>query len=537
MDNIVNSNFKQLYPKVENALKNASFIAIDAEFSGIKKSNVADLSLFDSMLERYEKLRDHINPFIAIQIGLTAFKYIRDENKYIAEPFNFYLLPRPLPFDDRQFSWQVGAIEFLTRHNFKFDKLNYEGISYLNEQEEFKLRESLKDDLISINHDTFDNIEDEEKFSQTINKVAKWLENSDASEKGLEIQCDNVIQQCCLQKQLRNYFKKIWTEPKENSILVIKVSAETKEILKEQDNNSLDKEIIDYYLGFTKVFKLLVTLKKPIMGHNILLDLMFIYKQFYKPLPKKYSDFKTEINRIFPSVYDTKFISYELKRVMNSDHWKSNILSELYTFFTRGCGQPLCISSPKIEFTNDIITEKFHDAGWDSYCSGFCFIKCAYIHAIEKRRSPTSVVFAELTNTEIFYGVKEYINCVNIIRADLSYIRLDGEDPSSTRPPWLSIKTKSSIPLDIGDLFEVLSSFRPVAIKPYSKQSVLVATSNFRNTKAIIKHLSRNNDYQVVVYNPMRNLLVRKSIIWSGLIVSGGLLTWFLRVSLTNSPS
>lgn len=44
MNNIVNSNFKQLYPKVENALKNASFIAIDAEFSGIKKSNVADLS-------------------------------------------------------------------------------------------------------------------------------------------------------------------------------------------------------------------------------------------------------------------------------------------------------------------------------------------------------------------------------------------------------------------------------------------------------------------------------------------------------------
>lgn len=180
------------------------------------------------------------------------------------------------------------------------------------------MRESLKDDYISINHDTFDNIEDEEKFSQNINKVAKWLENSDASEKGLEIHCDNVIQQCCLQKQLRNYFKKVWTEPKENSILVIKVSAETKEILKEQDNNSLDKEIIDYYLGFTKVFKLLVTLKKPIMGHNILLDLMFIYKQFYKPLPKKYSDFKTEINRIFPSVYDTKFISYELRRVMNS---------------------------------------------------------------------------------------------------------------------------------------------------------------------------------------------------------------------------
>lgn len=75
------------------------------------------------MPERYEKLRDHINPFIAIQIGLTAFKYIRDENKYIAEPFSFYLLPRPLPFDDRQFSWQVGAIEFLTRHNFKFDKV------------------------------------------------------------------------------------------------------------------------------------------------------------------------------------------------------------------------------------------------------------------------------------------------------------------------------------------------------------------------------------------------------------------------------
>lgn len=38
MNRVTNENFKETYPHVERALKNASFIAIDAEFSGLISS-------------------------------------------------------------------------------------------------------------------------------------------------------------------------------------------------------------------------------------------------------------------------------------------------------------------------------------------------------------------------------------------------------------------------------------------------------------------------------------------------------------------
>lgn len=58
-------------------------------------------------------------------------------------------------------------------------------------------------------------------------------------------------------------------------------------MLESEEGQALDKALLDSFLGFSKVFKLLVELKKPIVGHNILLDLMYMYKLFYKPLPSK----------------------------------------------------------------------------------------------------------------------------------------------------------------------------------------------------------------------------------------------------------
>lgn len=62
------------------------------------------------------------------------------------------------------------------------------------------------------------------------------------------------------------------------------------EFIRENDKETLEKELLDYYIGFSIVFKLLASSKKIIVGHNILLDLMFMHQQFYKPLPSiKYS--------------------------------------------------------------------------------------------------------------------------------------------------------------------------------------------------------------------------------------------------------
>lgn len=39
--------------------------------------------------------------------------------------------------------------------------------------------------------------------------------------------------------------------------------------------------------GFSRLFRLLAELKKPLIAHNCILDFMIMYKQFHQPLPSK----------------------------------------------------------------------------------------------------------------------------------------------------------------------------------------------------------------------------------------------------------
>jgi hypothetical protein len=55
----------------------------------------------------------------------------------------------------------------------------------------------------------------------------------------------------------------------------------------EGKHRTLEETVMHSLLGFSRLFKLLVELKKPIVGHNILLDLMIMYNQFHEQLPSK----------------------------------------------------------------------------------------------------------------------------------------------------------------------------------------------------------------------------------------------------------
>lgn len=70
----------------------------------------------------------------------------------------------------------------------------------------------------------------------------------------------------------------------------MKIPPDSRKVLEQEEGSILENVLIDSYIGFSKVFKLLVTLKKPIVAHNALLDLMFMYQQFYKPLPRMYNN-------------------------------------------------------------------------------------------------------------------------------------------------------------------------------------------------------------------------------------------------------
>lgn len=110
--------------------------------------------------------------------------------------------------------------------------------------------------------------------------------------------------------------------------------------------------------------------EKIIVGHNMLLDLCHIIHQFFTPLPSDYSEFKSLIHGLFPNLLDTKVIcqSHQFKELVSS----SNL-----NFLLETLSKPP-FSIPEIESVEgrsySVSTEKSHEAGYDAYITGLCFI-------------------------------------------------------------------------------------------------------------------------------------------------------------------
>lgn len=451
---VTNQNFNTVYPHLVRALKDASYIAIDTEFTGINVDDVQN-SLFDSINERYEKQRRNIQPYAVIQFGITAFQRIQNDNEYTAEAFNFFLLPRSIPSKSRRIIWQIAALEFLTAYEFDFNELAYNGITYLNEADQAVLQQQLQENVLFRSVERSTSYKEEDSLKDYISQVSEWLSTASDETSSLKIDTPTPILQYLTHKELRNRFPNVWTLSGNNMVTVMKISSDSRKVLEQEEGSILENVLLESYMGFSKVFKLLVSLKKPIIAHNALLDLMFVHQQFYKPLPQKYTDFKDSIHQLFPTIHDTKYLSFELRELLSTEQkWKSNSLSGLVQYFTEKQGKYLALGSPSVNLTckidsdkSDVIVPsmKYHTAGWDSYFAGYVFIRMA--HVFTAKRYGQGLTLKHFTHTELMNNVKSFANCINIIRGSTSHLRLDGPEPVTTRPKWLYVKTLASKPI------------------------------------------------------------------------------------------
>lgn len=273
--------------------------------------------------------------------------------------------------------------------------------------------------LISRDEYDLDNLLQEEG-----SKIARWLKNKDPN-KSDKLILPGIISKFkhnldtlyYLHKDIRERFdKQIWTTEENEEFVVKKVSEiEFNELDREGD---LDKILLDNLLGFTHVFRLLTSLKKPIIGHNLLTDLMIIYHHFENPLPKSYKQFKKELHELVPIIYDTKSLSFELKRLLpDNKAWDRNSLCDLYNYFKDGFGRHVALNSPLIQLGKEQDCDQFHNAGWDSYCTGYIFIRMAHFYATRQFTTKSKFMSSELCS-----AVSDFKNCVNVIRCSVSYI-------------------------------------------------------------------------------------------------------------------
>ena len=64
-------------------------------------------------------------------------------------------------------------------------------------------------------------------------------------------------------------------------------------------------------LGFSLIVRYIMESKKPLIGHNMIYDMGFLFNQFVGPLPNTFKEWAEEVETSFPQIYDTKVLSLE----------------------------------------------------------------------------------------------------------------------------------------------------------------------------------------------------------------------------------
>ena len=127
-------------------------------------------------------------------------------------------------------------------------------------------------------------------------------------------------------------------------------------------------------MGFALVIQELIAAKKPIIGHNMIYDIIYLYNQFIDDLPATYNEFAQHWHQMFPLVYDNKVLSSAAEYFGRTD------LGKVYE---------KCLNDERIknsgmriafDLENDFknyegseLLSHYHEAAYDAFMTGVCF--------------------------------------------------------------------------------------------------------------------------------------------------------------------
>jgi len=323
---VVRSNFVTTLPQIKDDIYASDFISFDTEFSGLGQNR--HHNLFDTLEERYKKMKDSCMDYAVLQVGICCFIKKEDgTNGYKCRSYNFYTFPYKVNgvprgvVSDKVFSFQPSAFHFLAGHGFDFNKWIREGISYMTLEEESAFMEALNenkepssqsnsgDQASSRSTNNTRNIPDEHKefIDNVVKNLTEFLVDHGSEKLDLEpcssyrrkliyetiksMRVDGIKTSTCLVSE----------HTSDRYISITKICQEEKE----KEEQGLKDEAV----GFSKVIQYLIRSKKPIIGHNALIDIIHILRHFVASLPDELSDFKLMVSELVPSVYDTKLIA------------------------------------------------------------------------------------------------------------------------------------------------------------------------------------------------------------------------------------
>ncbi|XP_077755172.1 poly(A)-specific ribonuclease PNLDC1 isoform X3 [Canis aureus] len=563
--------FEQSLPLLQELVLGADFVGLDIEFTGLRSnlSRPQQISLFDLPSEWYLKTRHSVQQFTICQIGLSVFSSIEGEsNKYVAHSCNFFLFPTTFGILDSEFSFQASSVQFLNQYGFDYNKFLKNGIPYMNEEQEKKI----KHNILTGNWRVRSSL-DKDQIKVVIDEVTRWL---DLAEEGDWMTLPGIagFQAFEVQLVLRQALPDIWTVLRDQGIIVKKVSKQHRWYL---ENTSCDREscwkekILLSARGFSVFFQMLVKAQKPLVGHNMMMDLLHLHEKFFRPLPESYDQFKLNIHNLFPILIDTKNVTKDIWKELNFPRVSN--LSEVYEVLnsdlnpTKNSG-PVVIHASKCE--KYVETKYPHEAAYDAFLCGsgglhvtdtkqelayfeevirlsldVCYIssfslppppppppvllKVAHlllwrVHSAGPMPEPSFSLYLDV--------LAPYVNQVNLIRAGVPKINFSGPDCPSIRPPILLLRVRRWPGVSEQQVYREFQNVCKFDVRRLSRSQFLLLTNKFKDARSILKEYRGHPTLQVSLYrywrhSPNINCLLQ---------VCGVVTTWALLALLLGRP-
>uniref|UniRef100_A0A8I3NHB8 Poly(A)-specific ribonuclease PARN n=1 Tax=Canis lupus familiaris TaxID=9615 RepID=A0A8I3NHB8_CANLF len=461
---IIRSNFKSNLHKVYEAIEEADFFAIDGEFSGISDGP-----------------------------SVTALT-------------NGFDTPEERSSPDVKFVCQSSSIDFLASQGFDFNKVFCNGIPYLNHEEERQLREQYDEKRLQSNGAGALSYvspntskcpvtipEDQKKFiDQVVEKIENLLQSEESKNLDLE-PCTGFQRKLIYQTLSWKYPKGIHvdtleTEKKERYIVISKVDEEERK-RREQQKLAKEQEELNDAVGFSRVIHAIANSGKLVIGHNMLLDVMHTVHQFYCPLPADLNEFKEMTTCVFPRLLDTKLMAstQPFKDIINNTS-----LAELEKRLKETPFNPPKVESAEGFPSYDTATEQLHEAGYDAYITGLCFISMA--NYLGSFLSPPKIHVSARSKL-----IEPFFNKLFLMRVmDIPYLNLEGPDLQPKRDHVLHVTFPKE--WKTSDLYQLFSAFGNIHISWIDDTSAFVSLSQPEQVQIAVNTSKYAESYRIQTY-------------------------------------
>ncbi|KAG8014615.1 Poly(A)-specific ribonuclease PARN, partial [Nibea albiflora] len=362
--------------------------------------------------------------------------------------------------------FQSSSIDFLASQGFDFNKVFCNGPAHVPDE-----------------HKDF--------INRVIEKVEGLFTNS---EKTLDLEPCTGFQRKLIYQTLNWKFPKglhvetIETEKKERYIQVSKVDDEERK-RREQQKLEREQEELNDAVGFSRVIHAISKSSKLVVGHNMLLDVMHTIHQFYCPLPEDLQDFKEVTMCVFPRLLDTKLMA-------STQPFKELITNTSLAELEKQLKETP-FKSPQVETAEgfhsyDTAQEQLHEAGYDAYITGLCFISMAnYLGSFltpPKAHIPASSKL-----------IAPFFNKLFLMRIiDIPYLNITGPDLQPKRDHVLYVTFPKE--WKTSDLYQLFSAFGNIQVSWIDDVSAFVSLSQTDQVQIAMNTSRYAESYRIQTY-------------------------------------